>query len=152
MAISVMIDHKAWKGPLAVNRLARRAARAALKVAGADPSRYDLSVNFTDDATLVRLNRKWRAKNRPTNVLSFPARRRPGERFLGDVILAAGVIKREAEEQGKSLSSHASHLIVHGVLHLLGHDHHEISAARKMQRMEVRAMESLGIKNPYHQN
>jgi probable rRNA maturation factor len=150
MAISVMIDHMAWKRSLGVNRFARLAARAALKVAGADPSRYDLSITFTDDATLARLNRKWRAKNRPTNVLSFPARRQSGERFLGDVILAAGVIKREAEEQGKSLSSHASHLIVHGVLHLLGHDHDEISAARKMERMEVRALESLGIENPYH--
>jgi probable rRNA maturation factor len=149
MAISVMIDPKAWKGPLGVNRLARQAARAALAVAGADPSNYDLSITFADDATLARLNRKWRAKNRPTNVLSFPARQ-SGERFLGDVILAAGVIKREAEEQGKSLSSHASHLIVHGVLHLLGHDHDEISAARKMERMEVRALESLGIENHYH--
>jgi probable rRNA maturation factor len=150
MAISVMIDRKAWRRPPGVDRLARQAARAALAVAGADPSHYDLSITFADDATLARLNRKWRAKKKPTNVLSFPACRRPGERFLGDVILAAGVIKREAEEQGKSLSSHASHLIVHGVLHLLGHDHHEVAAARKMERMEARAMLSLGIENPYH--
>jgi probable rRNA maturation factor len=152
MAISVTIDHKAWKGSLTVNRLARRAARAALKIAGADPSRCDLSITFTSDATLARLNRNWRARNKPTNVLSFPARRQADGRFLGDVILAAGVIRREAKEQGKSLPNHTSHLIVHGVLHLLGYDHHKISAAREMERMEVRALRSLGIDDPYHCN
>jgi probable rRNA maturation factor len=149
MAILVTIDHRAWKKSRSIDRLARQAALAALKTAGSDPSRCDLAISFASDATLARLNRQWRATNGPTNVLSFPARPVHGGRFLGDVILAGGVVGREARRQGKRLPDHAAHLIVHGVLHLLGHDHHKTSAARKMEHIEIRALRSLGIGNPY---
>jgi probable rRNA maturation factor len=150
MAISVMIDHRAWKkNSRSMDRLARKAARAALEVAGMDLPRCDLAITFASDSRLAALNRRWRAKDKPTNVLSFPAAHHGG-RFLGDVVLASGVIKREAEEQGKPLLNHAAHLIVHGVLHLLGHDHDDTSAARRMERMEIRALEALGIENPYY--
>jgi probable rRNA maturation factor len=150
MAISVMIDHRAWKKSRGTDRLARKAARAALEVAGIDLSRCDLAITFASDSRLAALNRQWRAKNKPTNVLSFPAHPGHDGRFLGDIVLASGVIKREAAQQGKRLLDHAAHLIVHGVLHLLGHDHDDTSAARRMERMEVRALEALGIGNPYH--
>jgi probable rRNA maturation factor len=150
MAISVMIDHRAWKKSRSIDRLARKAARAALEVAGIDLSCCDLAITFASDSQLAALNRQWRAKDKSTNVLSFPAHPDHGGCFLGDIVLASGVIRREAEEQGKRLLDHAAHLIVHGVLHLLGHGHDDTSAARRMERMEARALEALGIGNPYH--
>jgi probable rRNA maturation factor len=151
MAIMVRIDRRAWKVSGGMDRLARRSARAALAAAGADP-RSDLSITFASDRTIAGLNRRWRARNAATNVLSFPAPPRYRGGFLGDIVLAAGVIRSEAAQQGKSLSDHAAHLIVHGVLHLLGHDHHRSTEARRMERLEIRALETLGIADPYRYN
>jgi probable rRNA maturation factor len=154
MAISVTIDRNAWKKTPALDRVARAATRAALTVAGLDARHCDLSIAFADDATVACLNRQWRSMGEPTNVLSFPAAERSwgGRRFLGDIVLAAGVVAAEARAQGKKLSHHVSHLVVHGVLHLLGHDHRKTAAARRMERMEKRALAMLGIADPYHGN
>ena len=154
MAISVTIDRKAWKETPALDRNARSAARAALAVAGLDARRCDLSIAFADDAAVACLNRRFRSMDKPTNVLSFPAAAGPrgGRRFLGDIVLAGGVIAAEAREQGKTLSGHVSHLVVHAVLHLLGHDHHKPAEARRMEQMEIRALAMLGIADPYHGN
>jgi probable rRNA maturation factor len=149
MAISVSIDQRSWKADRHLSRLVRSAAAAALKTAGADPFRFDLAIRFAGDASVAALNRKWRGKDGPTNVLSFPAGRPRQDRFLGDIILASGVIRREAREQGKNLYDHVAHLVVHGVLHLLGHDHGEVRPARKMERLEIRALEMIGIADPY---
>jgi probable rRNA maturation factor len=148
MAILVKIDHRAWKSR-SPERLARRAARAALNVAGVSTLKCDLSITFASDPAMTKLNCVWRGRNAPTNVLSFAVPRRHRGNFIGDVVLASGVLKQEAAAQRKNLSSHTAHLIVHGVLHLLGYDHHESSVARKMERMEIRALKSLGITNPY---
>lgn len=154
MAISVTIDRKAWKQTSALDRVARAAARAALSVAGLDARSCDLSIAFTDDATVACLNQRWRSMDKPTNVLSFPAAAGPwsGRHFLGDIVLAAGVVAAEAREHGKKLTGHVSHLVVHAVLHLLGHDHHQPAAARRMEQMEVRALAILGIADPYRGN
>ena len=154
MAISVTIDRKAWKETLGLDRKARAAARAALAVAGLDARRCDLSIAFADDSTVACLNRRFRSIDNPTNVLSFPAAAGPwgGRQFLGDIVLAAGVIASEAHGQDKKLSSHVSHLVVHAVLHLLGHDHHKSADARKMEQMEIRALAMLGIADPYNGN
>jgi probable rRNA maturation factor len=154
MAISVTIDRKAWKKIPALDSIARAAARAALAVAGSDARHCDLSIAFADDAAVACLNRRWRSLDKPTNVLSFPAAAGPqgGGRFLGDIVLAAGVVAAEAREQGKKLSWHVSHLVVHAVLHLLGHDHHKPAAARKMEQLEIRALAMLSIADPYHGN
>jgi probable rRNA maturation factor len=149
MAISVKIDHRAWRSSRSPERLARRAARAALNVAGLSTLDSDLSITFASDAAMTKLNHMWRGRNAPTNVLSFATPRRHRGNFIGDVVLGSDVVKKEAASQGKNLSSHAAHLVVHGVLHLLGYDHNEGSAARKMERMEIRALKSLGIANPY---
>jgi probable rRNA maturation factor len=150
MAISVTIDRKAWKETPALDRVARTAARAALAVAGLDAGHCDLSIAFANDTAVACLNRRWRSMDRPTNVLSFPAAGLwGGRRFLGDIVLAGGVVAAEARAQGKKLSWHVSHLVVHGVLHLLGHDHREPAAARKMEEMEIRALAMLGIADPY---
>jgi probable rRNA maturation factor len=149
MAISVSIDRRSWKAARHLNRLATTAAVAAMKTAGADPAEFDLAIRFSGDRAVTKLNEKWRGKKGCTNVLSFPAARPGQSRFLGDVVLSAGVIGREAREQGKSLDDHTAHLVVHGVLHLLGLDHQDARAARRMERIEISALGTIGVADPY---
>lgn len=140
--------------------LAQRAANAACQVAPelANP-RLSASLLLTSDAHIHQLNREWRGRDKPTNVLSFPMLDRAellalsGEglpELLGDIALAHETCAREAAEKGIALEHHAAHLIVHGLLHLAGHDH-EISAADAdaMEALEIKALEILGIANPY---
>jgi probable rRNA maturation factor len=113
---------------------------------------------LTSDDEVKALNARWRGKDKPTNVLSFPqceadelhhlAAAGP-ELMLGDIVLARGVCKREAEEKGVSLEEHATHLLVHGTLHLLGYDHQDDGSAEDMESREIRALERLGISDPY---
>ncbi|MFP4334883.1 MAG: rRNA maturation RNase YbeY [Wenzhouxiangella sp.] len=100
------------------------------------------------------LNRQWRGKDAATNVLSFPADMPPinGARVLGDVVLCAPVIAREAAEQGKPLEAHWAHLVTHGLLHLLGHDHIKAEQAAVMEAREVELLNALGYSNPYDAN
>jgi probable rRNA maturation factor len=120
----------------------------------------EVSVRFAGDAEVKALNAGYRAKDRPTNVLSFPmmepeliaslAVAGAGEALLGDVILAHGVCAREAEEKGVAIADHATHLIVHGTLHLLGYDHETGDEdAEAMEETETRALAALGIADPY---
>jgi probable rRNA maturation factor len=118
----------------------------------------EISVLLTDDDQVRRLNAQWRDKDSLTNVLSFPMVD-PGdlrqaiiagpELLLGDIILARGTCESEAANKGVSVENHASHLLVHGTLHLLGYDHHDDAAATDMEKREIRALERLGIPNPY---
>ena len=107
---------------------------------------------LTDDAQIQELNRNWRGKDKPTNVLSFPAPEQPGAtgpRHLGDIALAYETLVRESEEESKELAHHFAHLIVHGVLHLLGYDHEVEAEAEIMEGLEVKALATLGIADPY---
>ncbi len=115
----------------------------------------ELSVILTDDARQRRLNRDWRGVDRSTNVLAFPAWE-PGARvasdapmLLGDVVLAFETVAREADEQNKSTADHLSHLVVHGVLHLLGFDHGSDGEAAAMEALESSILASLGVADPY---
>jgi len=98
-----------------------------------------------------RYNRTFRHKDYATNVLSFPYEPLPGERsrLLGDLVVCAPVVAREAREQGKRLRDHYAHLTIHGVLHLLGYDHEKPRDAARMEALEVRVLAGLGIRNPY---
>ena len=115
---------------------------------------YEVSLVLSDNAHVRTLNRDWRGKDRPTNVLSFPAEDRdpdvpPMLPLLGDVILAEETVRREACEQGKGFRDHALHLIAHGVLHLLGHDHMDEAEAERMEKLEVKVLARVGIDDPY---
>ncbi|MBN8485526.1 MAG: rRNA maturation RNase YbeY [Sphingomonadales bacterium] len=155
--ISVEAD---WPSPPDWEALAGDAAAALGRVAPelANP-RLSVSVLFADDGEVHALNREWRGKDKPTNVLSFPMLERadllalspdgPPE-MLGDIALALETCAREAADKGLSLEHHAAHLLIHGLLHLAGHDH-EISPqdARAMEELEIKALALLGIADPY---
>jgi probable rRNA maturation factor len=127
-----------------------RWALAALNSAGRR-GKFELSLRVVDAAEGLALNRDFRGKPYPTNVLSFPADppRRRGPRMLGDIALCAPVVAHEAQEQGKSVTAHYAHLLVHGVLHLLGHDHQDEATAASMEAIEIQALATLGHANPY---
>ena len=111
-----------------------------------------MAIYLANDAIVRRLNREFRGKNRPTNVLSFPAGPTPTANIpapLGDIVLAYGTVAREASQQGKRFLHHVLHLVVHGVLHLLGYDHEKARDAARMEALEVRILASLGIADPY---
>lgn len=123
------------------------------------PVRVEVSVKLTDDEEVRVLNANYRGKDKPTNVLSFPMVQMDlldaldigddGEVLLGDVVLGYGVCHIEAEERGVPLEIHATHLIVHGMLHLLGYDHIDDAEAEAMEAIERDALSSLGISDPY---
>jgi probable rRNA maturation factor len=124
-----------------------RWANAAF-AAGAARSRSratELTIRVVGAAESRRLNRTWRGKNKPTNVLSFAAE----APVLGDLAICAPVVAREAREQGKSPAAHWAHMVVHGVLHLLGYDHENDRDAERMEARETKILAQLGMPNPY---
>lgn len=113
----------------------------------------ELSLVFTDDEAIREINAEWRDKDKPTNVLSFPAfpvtpGAMPGP-MLGDIVIARETVAREAGELDKSFDDHLTHLLVHGFLHLLGYDHIENDDAEVMERLETRILATLGLSDPY---
>jgi len=144
--------------------LADRSVLAAIKrTAHGDlvgsPVRVEVSVKLTDDDEVQSLNAHYRGKDKPTNVLSFPMVQTDlldgldntddGEVLLGDIVLADGVCAREAADRNVPITTHATHLIVHGTLHLLGYDHIDDAEAEAMEAIERDALASLGIDDPY---
>ena len=133
-------------------------AESAFPKLGLGARSVELGVRLTNDAEVRALNAEWRGKDKATNVLSFPmaepaefADASPDgpELMLGDIVLARGVCVAEAADKAISIEAHASHLLVHGTLHLLGYDHHDDEAASDMEAREVRALARLGIADPY---
>lgn len=115
---------------------------------------WELGVRIVDEDEGGRLNREYRGRNGATNVLSFPAEPLPqvSPQPIGDLVICAPVVEREAHEQGKSLRAHWAHLCVHGALHLLGHDHEADDDARVMEGLEVEILARLGYQDPYRAN
>ena len=149
--IEVEIEDDAWAAALpaataVVNTAALAALRAGLPEAGA--AEQDVVVLLTGDDAMAELNQGFRDKAGPTNVLSFPAPEsaRP---HLGDVAVAYGVCSREARDQDKRLDHHLMHLVVHGVLHLVGYDHETDTEAEDMEALERRVLAGLGAPDPY---
>ena len=149
MNLEISVEGKDWK---AVANL-RKLTRQAVKAAAADDNVL-LSILFTTDAKIAEINSQWRGLAYATNVLSFPVSAEApvpnGEpRPLGDIVLAYGTIAREAAEQKKPIANHVTHLIVHGLLHLLGYDHEEDAEAEIMEAREIEILARLGIADPY---
>jgi len=117
----------------------------------------EINIQVVDEVLISELNETYRHKSGPTNVLSFPFEAPPGlpeeeaEALLGDIVICAQVVSREAEQQDKTLQAHWAHMVVHGVLHLLGYDHLEDQEADAMESLEVQLLNELAFPNPYQQ-
>lgn len=149
MALDLVMADEGWTGLIPeLDELAAAAARITLPAEGAD---HSVTLLFADDATLRQLNHDFRGKDQPTNVLSFPGGPVPGGEVphLGDIALARETITREAAEQGKTVTAHTLHLVIHGLLHLLGFDHETEAEAATMEAREIALLAQLGYANPY---
>ena len=146
--IEVEVEDEAWATDLPqVEATVVEAAMAALR-----EEIGPVTILLTDDATVRDLNARFRGKDYATNVLSFPAAAQPGlagPQPLGDLALAYGICAAEAAAQGKTLADHLRHLVAHGVLHLLGHDHEDEAEAEAMEALERRILAGLGVADPY---
>jgi probable rRNA maturation factor len=148
MTTEVLVEADGWKVLGDVDALVRRAVASVFI-----GKPCTVSVLLSDDAEIRRLNREFRKKDKPTNVLSFPASLMPtppGEMaHLGDIVLAYETVAREAEETHKALADHVTHLVIHATLHLLGYDHETDAEAEKMEQKERDILAGLGIADPY---
>lgn len=162
--VDIIVETPDWDA-VDLARLADRACAAVLKELGLAPDRFEIALLACDDARIAELNADFRAKPQPTNVLSWPAEDialplghtpdlpipdpQGPPRELGDIAIAFQTCAREAEEQGKPLSDHVSHLLVHATLHLLGFDHINDPDAAHMEATETRILATMGIPDPY---
>ena len=168
MLTDTIFEDDRWQ-KLSLETLAQTASSAALRHLGLDPQGYEIAVLACDDARIAVLNADFRGKPQPTNVLSWPEEDlsadqdgdaplapEQGDRVdphhLGDIALAFETCLREAQEQGKPLSDHVTHLVVHGVLHLLGYDHIRDADATLMEGLETEILGNLGVADPYRQD
>jgi probable rRNA maturation factor len=152
-ALDIVIESPLWNSVPGVKPALRRAIKAALPEGQPKIAEAELAIVLTDDAAIRKLNRQWRGRDQPTNVLSFPSRSaRPpdiGARLLGDVVIAYETAAREADTEGLPLAHHLAHLAVHGYLHLLGYDHETESEAETMERLEREILARLDVPDPY---
>ncbi|MCP1469829.1 putative rRNA maturation factor [Sphingobium sp. OAS761] len=158
-----VLHEEGWPGvdwePLAERAVTAAIAHSPYAAFSTDSACYEVAVKLTGDEEVHQLNRAYRDKDRPTNVLSFPmvqadllegtGNTDDGEILLGDIVLAEGVCTAEAAEKGISIADHATHLIIHGTFHLLGYDHMDDIEAEAMEALEIRALASLGLSDPY---
>lgn len=160
MGVDVIIEEPRWAGA-GLSALAERAVAATLAHVGLTKEAWEVTVLGCDDARIAELNTEFRGKAQATNVLSWPSMERAanqpgdapplpfGDPELGDVALGYETCQREAAEQGKSPDQHNLHLIVHGVLHLLGYDHEDDADGDLMESQEIAILADLGVPNPY---
>ncbi len=157
--IDLSVEDGDWPAENVLEALAQTALVAAVRGAEVEPGEIGpISLLFTGDAAIRVLNHQWRGKDKPTNVLSFPAAQAPVPDLelpglepapLGDIILALETVRREADEEGKTFENHLTHLLVHGFLHLLGYDHETDEEAEEMEALEREILQSLAIPDPY---
>lgn len=162
MPVETVIDDARWTA-VGIGALCDRAIGAALTNRGLDPDRWDVAVLACDDARIAELNTQFRGKAVPTNVLSWPSADRAAPALgahpappdatvgpeLGDIAIAYDTCLREARQAGRSLGDHATHLVVHALLHLLGYDHTRDADAALMEGLETEILATLGVPDPY---
>jgi probable rRNA maturation factor len=157
--IQISIEDEGWPEEPALLSLSEKTLGAAAEfLAGQEKQPFpktapELSLVFTDDAAIKEINAEWRGKDKPTNVLSFPAfplepGKLPGP-MLGDIVIARETVEREAVDLDKSFEDHLTHLLVHGFLHLFGYDHMQSDEAERMEALETRILATLGLSDPY---
>ncbi len=154
-AIDIMVESPLWKAQRGVKAVLQRAIREAAALAATNGG--EIAIVLTDDSAIRSLNRDWRGKDQPTNVLSFPAHapsgslpgRRGRDRLLGDIVIAYETMAREALVERRPFRHHLAHLAVHGFLHLVGHDHLADAEAEAMEALEVAVLARLDMPNPY---
>lgn len=161
--ITLLFESPEWKAKLPrINSLTKKALMAVLEFEAISAS-VEVSVVYAHDSFVQDLNATYRGKNKPTNILSFAEYQdrkavlsvlRSGKEaiYLGDMALAYETIAKEAIQQGKPLQAHVTHLLVHGLLHLLGYDHEKEKEAEQMESKEIAILQTLGIENPYEKN
>ncbi|MGO8737507.1 rRNA maturation RNase YbeY [Rhodoblastus sp.] len=151
LVVEIAVEEPKWQELGDLEGFATQSMEAALRESEENPAQSaEVSLLFCDDARMRVLNRDFRGKDKPTNVLSFPGPDLPEPApVLGDIALGYETVAREAQQQGKSFADHARHMIVHGFLHLLGYDHETEAEAAEMEAMEIRILQSFGIANPY---
>lgn len=157
LSVSFLLADDRWHPLLQKERMFfRRVLRAGLKTDPLPQNRYTVTVLLTDDAEIRELNATWRHKDKPTNVLSFPmidnvATVDPTDNpvHLGDLALSYDTMRLESRLAKKTLRAHAAHLLLHGLLHLIGHDHLDAVQAEKMEALEIAVLKEFGIRNPY---
>jgi probable rRNA maturation factor len=147
--VDVVEDGGNWSGLSDAQSLIEQAAAAVAEELRGSAGSGTVAVALSSDASVEVLNGQFRGKPKPTNVLSFPAGEGVPEGFIGDVILAAETVRREANEQGVPFAHHVQHLVVHGILHLLGYDHISAADAERMEAIEISILSKLGVANPY---
>jgi probable rRNA maturation factor len=154
-AIDVIVESPLWKAQRGFKAVLQRAIGEAAAMAAT--SGGELAIVLTDDSAIRALNRDWRGKDKPTNVLSFPApapsRTLPGKpggvRLIGDIVIAYETVEHEARADQRPFRHHLAHLAVHGFLHLVGHDHAAEAEADAMEALEIAVLARLDIPNPY---
>lgn len=160
LELTLLFKSPEWEKKLPkIRSLTKRALNTVLDSEEISTPVIQVSVVWADNAFVQDLNATYRGKNKPTNILSFaeyesrkiiqPALKKLPEIYLGDMVLAWETIVKEAIVQGKTLADHTSHLLVHGLLHLLGYDHEKESEAKVMEQKEINILKTLGIENPY---
>jgi len=147
--VEIVEDDGDWSRVGNLDSLIDDAARAAFAAAGDGRKTAIVTVALSSDASVAALNERFRGKAKPTNVLSFPAGNGAPGGQLGDIIMALETLEREAAEQGVPFEHHLQHLVVHGVLHLLGYDHETAADAERMEAIEIEVLSKLGVANPY---
>jgi len=140
--ITLLVEDPNWRTHRGLQARLKQAAEAARRAARL---KGGFCILLADNKTLRRLNRDFRGKDKATNVLSFPG----SDGYAGDIAIAHGVTKAEAKAAKKTFADHAAHLVVHGVLHLAGHDHERPKDAKVMEPLEVKILKRLGIADPY---
>jgi probable rRNA maturation factor len=156
--LDIVVDSSLWRAQRGVRTVLQRAIAEAAAMAATTGG--ELAIVLTDDSAIRTLNRDWRGKDQPTNVLSFPVRndlpaarpegrRAARVRLLGDIVIAYETVAREALAEQRPFRNHLAHLAVHGFLHLLGHDHEAEAEAEAMEALEIAVLARLDVPNPY---
>lgn len=164
MTFTVNLDQTCTRWKKAFPRMKRKIEEAAAiaflmakKPRGLKKGALEVNILLANDTTIKKLNRDFRGMDKATNVLSFPAAPLPKKMktesvLLGDIILASGTVRREVKAENKTLESHTIHLVVHGLLHLLGYDHMKAKDAKVMEKLECDILAVLGYPDPYHES